>query len=44
MADDQDLKTAQQAVAEAAYFFVALQQEADGVGVGADEQLQQYVQ
>ena len=44
VADDQDLKTAQQAVAEAAHFFVALQQEADGLGVGADEQLQHYVQ
>ena len=44
VADDQDLKTAQQAVAEAAHFFVALQQEAEGLGVGVDEQLQQYVQ
>ena len=44
VADDQDLKTAQQAVAEAAHFFVALQQEAAGLGVSADEQLQHYVQ
>ena len=43
VADDQDLKTAQQAVAEAAYFFVALQQEADGLGVSPDERLQHYV-
>ena len=42
VADDQDLKTAQQALAESAYFFVALQQEADGLGVSADEQLKQY--
>ncbi len=42
VADDQDIKTAQQALAESAYFFVALQQEADGLGVGADEQLKQY--
>ena len=44
VADDQDLKTAQQAVAEAAHFFVAIQQEAAGLGVSADEQLQHYVQ
>ena len=41
-ADDQDLKTAQQALAESAYFFVALQREADDLGVSADEQLKQY--
>ena len=43
VADDQDLRTAQQAVAEAAHFFVALQQEASRLGVSADAQLQQYV-
>ena len=42
VADDQDLKTAQQALAESAYFFVALQREADDLGVSADEQLKQY--
>ena len=42
VADDQDLKTARQALAEAAYFFAALQQEAKGLGISADEQLKQY--
>ena len=42
VADDQDIKTAQQGLAESAYFFLALVQEAEGLGVSADEQLQQY--
>ena len=42
VADDADIKTARQALAEAGYFFLALEQEAKGVGVSADEQLQQY--
>ena len=37
VADDQDIKTAQQGLAESAYFFLALVQEAEGLGVSADE-------
>ena len=42
VADDTDLKTARQALAEAGYFFVALRREAEGLGVSPEEQLKQY--